>query len=98
MNIFPALVKREFLDGYNGYFRVPAVLLAITIGLVLISAMGVGNYLVIDDLEVKGISNLGDAMQKALDRGGFVLTYNCVAWSSSGSLKHSVSSIISIKL
>lgn len=66
MNIFPALIKREFLDGQNGYIRVPLVLAALSIFLVIVSTIGFGATIefdgVFDDHEIQ---NLGQALEQA---------------------------------
>lgn len=70
MNTYIALVKREILDGKNGYIRVPIILAAITIALVVLSASGVGQISLIDDFERHEIHNLGDALNKAQQEEG----------------------------
>lgn len=66
MNTNLALVKREFLDGQNGYLRVPIILAALSIFLVIVSTIGFGATIefdgVFDDPEIQ---NLGDALGEA---------------------------------
>ncbi|WP_020400581.1 hypothetical protein [Kordiimonas gwangyangensis] len=68
MNTFVALVKREVLDGKNGYIRVPVILAGLTVLLVICSSLGFGNMLYFDGMEHEGIENLADAMNKAAAR------------------------------
>ncbi|WP_417451912.1 hypothetical protein [Kordiimonas sp.] len=63
-----ALVKREVLDGKNGYFWVPVILAGLTVALVVLSSLGFGNMLYFDGMEHEGIENLADAMNKAAAR------------------------------
>lgn len=60
MNIFKALVKRELLDGKNGYLRVPVILAGVTVALLVLSSP-FGNTFHIEGLENQGITNLGEA-------------------------------------
>ncbi len=66
MNTYVALIKREFLDGQNGYLRVPVILAALSIFLVVVSTIGFGETIefdgVFDDYEIE---NLGDALTEA---------------------------------
>lgn len=64
MNTYIALAKREILDGKNGYIRVPVILAAITIALVVLSAAGIGEVSLIDDFDRHDIHNLGDALER----------------------------------
>tara|TARA_R110002096_G_scaffold164059_4_gene331733 strand:+ start:1521 stop:2468 length:948 start_codon:yes stop_codon:yes gene_type:complete len=69
MNILKALVKREILDGKNGYLRVPVVLAGITVALLALSALGFGNMIEFHGMEGgtmhrEGIENLGDAVTR----------------------------------
>lgn len=69
MNILKALVKREILDGKNGYLRVPVILAGITVALLFLSALGFGNMIEFhgmdgDVMKREGIENLGDAISK----------------------------------
>jgi len=68
MNIFKALVMREILDGKNGYIRVPLILAAVTIVLLLLSSIGFGNAIQFDEMHKEGIENLGDAMALAQEK------------------------------
>ncbi len=68
MKTFVALVKREVLDGKNGYIRVPVILAGLTVALVILSSLGFGNMLYFDGMEHEGIENLADAMNKAATR------------------------------
>lgn len=65
MSIFIPLLKREVLEGTNGYIRVPAILAAITVVLVVLSAAGVGGFIDVDGLERKGIENFADMLNRA---------------------------------
>lgn len=62
MNIFAALVKREILDGKNGYLRVPVILAGVVVVLFVLSAMGFGNMVYFDGMEKEGIESLSDAL------------------------------------
>lgn len=73
MNIYPALVKREVLDGKNGYIRVPVILAAITIVLVVLAAAGVGELNLVDDFDRHHVENLGDALNIAKEKEGHEL-------------------------
>ncbi|MEX0298389.1 MAG: hypothetical protein AB3N28_04920, partial [Kordiimonas sp.] len=64
MNILKALVKRELLDGKNGYLRVPAILAGITVVLLVLSALGFGNMIEFHGMQHEGIENLRDAVEK----------------------------------
>jgi len=64
MKILKALVKREILDGKNGYLRVPVILAGITVTLLFLSALGVGELANFHGMEARGIENLGDAINK----------------------------------
>ncbi|WP_262689441.1 hypothetical protein [Kordiimonas aestuarii] len=68
MKTFVALVKREVLDGKNGYLRVPMILAGLTVALVVLSSLGFGNMLYFDGMEHEGIQNLADAMNQAKAR------------------------------
>ncbi len=70
MNTYIALVKREILDGKNGYIRVPAILAAITIVLVVLSASGLGELNLVEDFDRHEIENIGDALAMAKEREG----------------------------
>ena len=62
MNIFAALIKREYLDGWNGYVRTPVILLGLTIGFVFLSLIGIGEFQISGIDNLKGVSNLGEAL------------------------------------
>ncbi|PCI61234.1 MAG: hypothetical protein COB37_08570 [Kordiimonadales bacterium] len=62
MNIYKALVKREILEGKNGFIRVPLILSAIALAFLIFSAIGFGNVIYIDGMEREGIENVGDAV------------------------------------
>ncbi len=64
MKTFQALVKKEILDGKNGYLRAPVILAGISIVLLLVSALGFGNMVHFDGMEKEGIGNLSDALNK----------------------------------
>ncbi len=68
MKIFKALVKREILDGKNGYIRVPLILAGITIALLLLSAIGFGDAIQFDEMHREGIESLGDAIALAQEK------------------------------
>ena len=68
MNIFKALVMREVLDGKNGYIRVPLILAAVTIVLLLLSSIGFGNGIEFNGMHDEGIENLGDAIAMAQEK------------------------------
>jgi len=65
MNTFQALVKREFLDGKNGYLHVPLILAGIALLLVLLSSFGLGTVtnFELGDAEFR---NLSEAMNRGL--------------------------------
>jgi len=70
MNIFKALIMREILDGKNGYIRVPIILAAVTIVLLLLSSIGFGKAIHFDGMEKEGIESLGDAIAMASEKEG----------------------------
>lgn len=63
-----ALIKREFLEGKNGYFWTPVILSGVTVVLVALAAIGVGSF----NIEGPGagleISNLAEALETAQAR------------------------------
>jgi len=62
MNIVSALVKREILEGKNGYIRVPAILAVITLILVTLSVLGFGQMELFAGARAESIQNLADAI------------------------------------
>lgn len=70
---FVALVKREFIEHRNGMFWIPVVLVGIMLVLITLSLMGVTEAIRINELQVEGISNLGDGLSvaeaKAAEKG-----------------------------
>jgi ABC-2 type transport system permease protein len=65
MNTSIALIKREILDGKNGYIRVPLILAGLTIALVLLTSVGVGELNFIDGFKSGKIQNLGEGLELA---------------------------------
>lgn len=65
MNTSIALIKREILDGKNGYIRVPLILAALTVSLVLLTSVGVGELNFIDDFDRTEIQNFGEGLEIA---------------------------------
>lgn len=66
MNTFTALIKREILDGMNGYIRVPAILAALSVFLVVVSTIGFGATIEFDGVfHEESISNFGEALERA---------------------------------
>ncbi|WP_286828848.1 MULTISPECIES: hypothetical protein [Kordiimonas] len=67
MNTFTALIKREILDGMNGYIRVPAILAALSVFLVIVSTIGFGATIEFDGVFDRHpeVSNLGEAVEMA---------------------------------
>lgn len=73
MNIWKALMKREILDGKNGYLRVPVILAGITVALLFLSALGFGSMIEFHGMEAEamereGIEDLGDAISKLYEK------------------------------
>ncbi len=68
MKTFAALIKREVLDGKNGYILVPLILTGITLALVVLSSLGVGNILHFDGMAENGITNLADALNQTVQQ------------------------------
>ncbi|GHF24285.1 hypothetical protein GCM10017044_18630 [Kordiimonas sediminis] len=54
MNTFKALVKREYLDGKNGYLYVPVILALLMLGITTIAVLGSGHILEINGVMVDG--------------------------------------------
>ncbi len=65
MNTYIALVKREILDGKNGYIRVPLILSALTMAMVFLSSVGVGELNLVNDIDHDRVKNIGDALSLA---------------------------------
>lgn len=67
MNTFSALIKREILDGMNGYIRVPAILAALSVFLVIVSTIGFGATIEFDGVfdSHPEIKNFGEAIEMA---------------------------------
>lgn len=66
MNTFTALIKREMLDGKNGYIRVPAILAALSVFLVVVSTIGFGATIEFDGVFDDGnVANFGEALERA---------------------------------
>ena len=70
MNTYKALVKREILDGKNGYLRVPVILAGITVVLFILSVLGFGKMEIFDGMQEKGFSNLGEVLTHLESKGG----------------------------
>ncbi|MCJ9430803.1 hypothetical protein [Kordiimonas marina] len=66
MKTFVALVKREFLDGKNGYFRTPLILAGLTVAMVVLSVAGFGTVIHIEDIQLDDVHNLGDVLTRAV--------------------------------
>ncbi len=67
MKTITALIKREVLDGKNGYIRVPLILTGITLVLLVLSTLGLGNVTYSSGMEQEGIHNFGDIMKLAAE-------------------------------
>lgn len=69
MNTFTALIKREILDGKNGYIRVPAILAALSVFLVVVSTIGFGATIEFDGVfdNHDRIKNFGEALELAAE-------------------------------
>lgn len=65
MNTYIALVKREILDGKNGYIRVPLILAGLTVALVILSSLGLGELNLIKEMDNHRVENLGQALELA---------------------------------
>jgi ABC-2 type transport system permease protein len=86
---FTALVKREFIEHKTGYLWIPAILVGLMLVMLLLSLVGFGNAIHIDEIKVHGISNLGEglemaeakAAEKGADLGPLVSLFY---WSLSG--------------
>lgn len=68
MKTFQALIKREILDGKNGYIWAPVVLAAITVLLLFLSVLGFGNMIEIHGMEEHNINNFGDALTRLTEK------------------------------
>jgi len=64
MNTMQALIKREYLEGWNSYVRLPMILLGLTIFFVVLMLMGVGT-IHLADMEVHNVSSFGEALSMA---------------------------------
>ena len=77
---FAALIKREFIEHKTAYFWLPVILISLIFVMATLTLLGVGNALQVGELEIHGISNLGEALteaeeraaQKGMELGGFV--------------------------
>lgn len=65
MNTYLALVKREILDGKNGYIRVPLILSGLALAMVFLSSVGVGEFNLVNDFDRNEIHNVGDMLNLA---------------------------------
>lgn len=63
MTKFSALVKREFIEHKNAYFWIPAVLVGLMLVMLLLSLVGFGKAINLGDVQVHGISNLGEGLE-----------------------------------
>lgn len=68
MSTYVALVKREILDNKNVFIWVPLILAGITLSLVVLSALGVGQLNLLDEIRDHDIKNLGEALKYAKER------------------------------
>lgn len=84
MSTFPALIKREVLDGKNGYIYVPLILMGITLFLVTLSSLGVGGTLHLNGLEADNFHSLADLMERASaeDPGQMSAGITLLYWAS----------------
>lgn len=62
---FAALVKREFIEHKNGYFWIPVILVGLMLVMLMLSFLGFGDAVRIDEIKVHGISNLGEGLEMA---------------------------------
>jgi len=65
MNTYLALVKREILDGKNGYIRVPLILSGLALAMVFLSSVGIGELNLVRDIDHDQVHNIGDALNLA---------------------------------
>lgn len=69
MNTFTALIRREILDGQNGYVRAPVILAALAVALVVLSTITVGAELefqeVVSDDKVRSLGELLEHAQQS---------------------------------
>lgn len=65
MNMVSALVKRELLEGKNGYVLAPIILAAIALVLVVLTVFGFGDMQIFHDAEELGVYSLKDVIEKA---------------------------------
>lgn len=68
MSTFTALIKREILDGKNGYIFVPVILTGITLVLVILSGLGFGSFTSVDGVQIGAMNNLGDVMKAVTEQ------------------------------
>ncbi|TNE64798.1 MAG: hypothetical protein EP335_06750 [Alphaproteobacteria bacterium] len=66
MKTFVALMKREILDGKNGYVWTPVILAGLTVALVAMSAAGFGNVIEFNDMEVHNIGNFSEMLARGM--------------------------------
>jgi len=66
MNTFAALIKREILDGQNGYIRVPVILAGLSVLFVILSTITVGAELEFQDMAFDGEE---PSLSRLLERG-----------------------------
>ena len=64
MNSFAALIKREILDGKNGYVYAPLVLAGLMVALTFIGIAGADHIIKVNDIELSEVHNLSSAMEK----------------------------------
>ena len=86
---FTGLVKREFLDGKNGYLYAPLALAGLMLLLIFLALVDVGDTIYIDGMELDGVSQLSEGLDRAIEEGkqedlsaGIALMY----WALSGLL------------
>ena len=65
MNVFLTLLKREVLESQNGYIRVPVILAGITIALVVLAMLGVGELNFVKSMDNVEVENFGQALELA---------------------------------
>lgn len=73
MNVFLTLMKREVLENQNGYIRVPLILAGITVVLVLLAMMGVGELNFVENIDRHRVENFGQALELAHQEKGVQL-------------------------
>ncbi len=71
MNTMQALVKREFLENQNGYFRTPLVLCGITILLLFVSLSGLsGGAIQLEEFALSDITSVSEVLERAKAQKG----------------------------